>query len=496
MPRKVIATSFAALEAKYAGAGAGAVRAALDTLVAADAQRGIDTAVVDLGDADGPPAGSAVTDPADERQVKAAVDQVWATLAPEYLVLLGGPDVVPHQTLVNPARDDDGPDLPSDLPYACDAGYAADMTSFLAPTRVVTRLPDVTEAADPAVLLEILEHVTTATSRPAAEYGSCLGISAAVWEGSTSLTLATLFGPAADVRLSPTEGPRWDPPLLGRRSHFVNCHGAPLTPFYIGEGPGGTPVAHDAGYVDGALAAGTVLSAECCYGAELYPEQDGRLGMAYAYLRSGGYGVFGSTNIAYGPAVGNAAADVICREFLRAVLAGASVGRAALEARQAYIASLTGPLDPIDLKTLGQFVALGDAAVHPVVAPPVPPLAIGTAAADPGGRRQLLRAKGVAVSRTLSYADPKRRHDTPPDDVAALSSLMGITDAAHTDFAVYPIVEPMAPKTLRGGGAPGASVVVAIERRARQDLPIRQHIARVAVKRGDSVTSLRTLYSR
>jgi hypothetical protein len=49
-------------------------------------------------------------------------------------------------------------------------------------------------------------------------------------------------------------------------------------------------------------------------------------------------------------------------------LAGASLGRAVLEARQQYAASMTD-LDPVDLKTLAQFNLLGDPSIHPVRVP-------------------------------------------------------------------------------------------------------------------------------
>src|SRR5713101_7104466 len=62
---------------------------------------------------------------------------------PQYIVLLGAVDVIPHQDLQNPAynpgRPDDDPDqiVPSDLPYACAAPYSQNAADFIAPARVV-----------------------------------------------------------------------------------------------------------------------------------------------------------------------------------------------------------------------------------------------------------------------------------------------------------------------------------------------------------------------
>ena len=121
-----------------------------------------------------------------------------------------------------------------------------------------------------------------------------------------------------------------------------------------------------AAIVESKIARGTVAAMECCYGAELYEPDDGvHPGIANTYLQSGAYGYLGSTTIAYGPAKGNGSADLICQYFLKSVCDGASLGRAALEARQKF-ASQSAELDPIDLKTLAQFVLLGDPSIHPV----------------------------------------------------------------------------------------------------------------------------------
>jgi hypothetical protein len=91
------------------------------------------------------------------------------------------------------------------------------------------------------------------------------------------------------------------------------------------------------------------------------------MGIANTYLESGAYGFFGSTTNAYGPAADNANADLICQYFFQSILAGASLGRAALEARQ-HFASSSPELDPADLETIGQLYVLGDPSVQPFFA--------------------------------------------------------------------------------------------------------------------------------
>jgi len=116
--------------------------AAVDGMITEDAGRGLAAVVVDLADPSSlPGAVAAVTDPADPQQVKQAIDGVYHATVPDYLVLLGAPDVVPHQSLVNPMADDGDPDVPSDLPYACEHGYSTVIADFIGPTRVIGTNP-------------------------------------------------------------------------------------------------------------------------------------------------------------------------------------------------------------------------------------------------------------------------------------------------------------------------------------------------------------------
>jgi len=101
---KVIVTNQAALRTKY-GAGFQKIVAAVNALVAADKKRGLTTKLVYLDSAADmkklkAPRVAKATDP---KQNKRAVDGVFKALEPDYLVLLGAVDVVPHQDLDNPS---------------------------------------------------------------------------------------------------------------------------------------------------------------------------------------------------------------------------------------------------------------------------------------------------------------------------------------------------------------------------------------------------------
>ena len=379
MADKLVVTNNSALTAKYGAGGLQSIQAAIAKLIAADQGRGLQTLYVAVDDPAAMQAatGAPVANANDPQQNKVAVDALYNSYTPQYLVLLGAVDVIPHQDLqdpaYNPARPNDDPDqiVPSDLPYACAAPYSQNAADFIAPARVVSRLPDVTGATDPAYLLHLLDLATSATPLTPADYATYLGVSASVWNQSTTLSLTAIFGSGTNLQSVPPSGYQWPSSLLGLRSHFFNCHGASNTPQYFGQAGQQYPVAHDAAYITGKLMPGTVASVECCYGAELYdPTQvaNGQMGIANTYMAGGAYGFWGSTTIAYGPATSNANADLICQYFLEQVLNGDSLGRAALTARLTF-ANNSAAISPVDLKTLAQFILLGDASLQCVPLP-------------------------------------------------------------------------------------------------------------------------------
>ena len=371
---KVVLTQRAALHVKYGDAGLARIGKALRALVAADKRRGLATVVIHLDDdTEMAPYGGPTPAVADARAVKNAIDRIATAALPHYLLLLGGPDVMPMVPITNPAYS--GPDgdsdrqVPSDLPYACDAPYSTNPNRFLGPTRVVGRLPDLIGATKPTLLTQLINAAARAKPLPRSDYQSSFGLSTEAWAKSTALSLTNTFGHADNLLTSPTKGHRWTANQLAARVHFINCHGGDCVPEFYGQpiDKDEFPLAHHAKHLQGKVSAGTVVAAECCYGAQLYDPADaaGQKGIALAYLEDGASAVFGSTTIAYGPCEGNGSADLVCQFFVQQVLGGSSLGRAALEARQKFAGARTH-LDPYDLKTLMQFYLLGDPSAQPV----------------------------------------------------------------------------------------------------------------------------------
>ena len=410
--RKIIVTNRAALARKHGAAGMKQIDAALARLARADAKRGIATRCVAIDRAaDMEPFGGRVANRKDARQAKRAVDAICRALKPDYLLILGAPDVVPHVRLKNPmavSRDSDRR-IDSDLPYACDARYSTTIKDFLGPTRVVGRLPDVMGEGGTEHLVRLLDAARAWQSRPRSDYGDYFSLSTASWRRSTQTTTRKLFGSDEWVRLSPSEGPYWTAGDLQGRIHLINCHGDTADPEFYGEDeydPDDQPSAHMAAHLAGRVQAATVVAAECCYGAELYEPTAGRhIGICQTYLAEGAWAFFGSTTVAYGPAEGNNFADLICGTFLREVLAGASVGRAALEARQKYI-RLGGYMEMVDLKTIAQFLLLGDPSIHPVRAVAPAGRAVAKSVRAVGARRarrKRLARSGARLGCTTAF---------------------------------------------------------------------------------------------
>jgi hypothetical protein len=365
---------------------------------------------------------------------------VFHAYTPDYLMLLGSVDVVPHQPLRNPVYDgvnDVDRLAPGDLAYACNAPFSDDASDFIGPDRVVGRLPDMTGATDPSVLLAVLKSATKWSVRPRSDYNDHLGVSALVWTRSTVLSLRQIFG-AAEVHNSPNEGPQWPAAVLGRRVHFINCHGADSDPQFYGQEGSNYPVSHQAAVVAGHVRSGTVAAAECCYGGQLWAPgpQDAAEPMPLAYLRSGAVGFLGSSTIAYGPADTNGDADLLCQYFVESVLGGASLGRALVEARQRFVQGVT-VLSPVNTKTLAQFSLLGDPSVHPVAPPDTTKLLPGKTGRT--ARRERILERAIANLRDTNIT---RRDDdarvVPEVQARVVADVAALADARVQSFSVAP----------------------------------------------------------
>jgi peptidase C25-like protein len=514
MTDKVIVTNVSALRAKY-GRGLASIRAAIRRLIASDRTRGIQTRLVAIDSETamkrlGAPR---VVDGGDPEQNKKAIDGVYRALQPDYLMLLGAVDVIPHQDLKNPVYEaDDDPDRCAygDLPYACDGPYSREPHEFLGATRVVGRLPDLAGASEPDYLIALLRTAARWHERDETDYLPYLAFSAQIWERSTRQSLRKAFGTADEVQLVPPNDSRWTAAQLKRLSHFINCHGADADFHFYGEErrTGRQPPSHVSTWIDGKIAEGTIVAAECCYGSQLYdPELAGHQGICSTYLAGGAYALIGATTIAYGEATRNSDADLICQYFFRRVLAGASVGRAFLEARQEFAQSAP-ELDPVDLKTLAQFTLLGDPSIHPVATPAPFALrqpkrraaAASAARVERQARRKQLMLKGDTIGRTQAAAVRQSAVRTAGRVRSDLMKLARAAKIAQPKLLTFTVRRPQVLAMRRGkrtGVAARARTsfhVVIGTRRMRAETHVRPVVAIVAKVVNGRVVSAREVH--
>jgi len=447
MPDKILITNREALTNKYKTAGMKAIATSVSALSAADKKRGFATRMIDISDAATMKKFKvgAVSNAKSGRQNKDAVDAIYAALRPDYIVLLGGPDIIPHLSLTNPLPGDGDVDVPSDLPYASDASFTKrGIANYCAITRVVGRIPDITGASDPKFLLNQIANSLKFKTRDREDYLKHFAISADVWKDSTLMSVEAIFN-AASMRICPPTGHPKVNTQLSSMMHFINCHGARADPQFYGEDKKKNfPVALHSGGVSKHSKADTIVAAECCYGAELFDpiQANGGMPISLSYLANKAAGFFGSTNVAYGPPAGNSAADLVTQYFLINVLAGASLGRACLQARQKFVQTQK-MASAVNLKTIGQFYLLGDPSIHPCM---LPQLAAETGAKvlDAGiaraTRRTALAAFGKAAAASSAFlAKPVRAPGaTLAKNLRSLARKRGFRATEIAAYAVKP----------------------------------------------------------
>jgi hypothetical protein len=441
MATKIILTVKSKLQAKY-GKDFPALEKLFQNLITSDKPKGLDTELIYIDD----PATVAqynlpVLVGASEKDFKDIFDHLFTSRTPDYAVIFGAQDVFPFQQLVNlaykPGGDDDQ-NIPSDLPYACDARYSTNCNSFTNPSRVVGRIPDLPNSGDIGYVRKIFGFIVQSKPKPSSKYDNYLAVSASVWLASTKESITNIFGNSSKMLSAPPAlAGHYTTAQLGALSHFFNCHGALNTTSYYGQSGSTYPESLKAIDLNGRLTSGTVVAAECCYGAQLLEVSRFGISIANNYLFNSAISFMGASTIAYGPASGQGLADLICQYFLINVRQGASCGRALLDARQKFL-SVSGPtLDPYELKTLAQFYILGDPSVQPVVTPPTKDF-MDTIT----DRRLNLQLKGINLGLTTS--NTRKVEEPSLDETPTFRDILKGTEFGNIrDKMVFEVEEPV-----------------------------------------------------
>ncbi|CAN5159337.1 hypothetical protein BH09BAC2_BH09BAC2_13660 [soil metagenome] len=204
---------------------------------------------------------------------KSAIDEIFKKFNPAYLVIFGAQDIIPFQEINNPCEDFDTV-VPSDLPYACEAAFSKDIASFTGPSRVVGRIPDIPASADINYLKTIMETIINYKSVKPEKLLNYFSVTADVWKKSTQQTVINIFGNSTRLITSPSKIVSYTKSDIKPLTHFYNCHGSPDDHKYYGQKGKKYPIAQNAPDLEGKISEGTIVAAECCYGAQLFDPQN------------------------------------------------------------------------------------------------------------------------------------------------------------------------------------------------------------------------------
>jgi Peptidase family C25 len=461
---KLSVTVRSALEGKYRVVDLKKIDAAVKAWIRAEEQRGIHTVHVALDvEADMTVHGlKALSLPITANAAKKAIDELSAKLLPDYVVLLGGDDIIPYFRLTNPIFDpspDGDPDqiVLSDNPYATSRPYVANASkSYLVPDRVVGRIPDVPSAkgkGNPATILATLGTATKWQPRPLAFFGEIYATSTATWQKAGRAMMSYLGFPLTDLMIAP---PTMDASVVARKRlsrpvHMTKCHGADPDARFFGESiRGDFPPILFSNTLAQRVEHGTLVAAVCCYGAGIFapdsplaqPRGSNALPIAVAYLHSGALAFMGSTEIAYVGSDEPLCGDLIVASYLKKALGGASLGRAMLEAKQDFLAAIQRQgrtPDTADEKTMIEFVLLGDPAIHPIASTVPRPARFGPEAEERRAKlRAGRRAARVVVATEVESVLPARTKATPPTPIEARAIFEAAASLlAEVDFSAF-----------------------------------------------------------
>ena len=422
---KLSITVKANLEKKYPAAARARLDATVAAWIKADGARGIRTVHLAIDDAADmkPYHVPALKGTATADKIKKTLDALVATLSPDYIVLFGAGDIVPHFSVQNPSRskEDDDPSVPTDNPYACSAKFdRKKVKSYLVPDRVLGRIPDVPGDPDPSWLERYLTQARGWKPKPGSAYKKGFYVCTATWRQAGESCVETLKVKKSDLLIVPPVGrtsARVKTQQRGLR-HMIKCHGMDFDSTFYGEDTNEKakdlfPEALRSPDLKGHAKKGAVIGAMCCYGAGLFDPSNkravhaGEPPISSQYLRLGAHGFLGSSTIAWVGFEEMMCADWIVTSFLKGATGGASLGRAALEAKQDFLRWIQqqgATPDAADKKTLIQFMLLGDPSIHPVVDTASP------AGPKPAGRTTAHRTAAIAAAAVPRQMRRVARH--------------------------------------------------------------------------------------
>ncbi len=263
----------------------------------------------------------------------------------DYLMLLGGDEVIPFFRLENPCDDADDHVL-SDNPYASrDENYAI-------PERACARIPD--NASSDFIVMQLKKSLQ--------RQDKAFGLTAKVWQGASENVYRAIGVPEELKCTPPVTSEDFEDAWLQEKDYlYFNVHGSKVAANWYGQEGGNYPVAMGPGNI---VRASGIVASESCYGAYIIgKDQDSAICLKFL-AEAGVVGFCGSTTIAYGPAEPpSSEADLLVKYFFEYLEQGQTLGEALKNAKVDFARKSLrrrGFLDDDDQKTLLQFVLYGD----------------------------------------------------------------------------------------------------------------------------------------
>lgn len=452
---KLSITCKAALAKKYDKTALAKIDQYVAKWQAADKTRGIRTIHVALDDAKvmKPLKVKPVLGKFTPHKAKRALDALVARLKPDYIVLFGANDVVPQFHVPNPTKGEDNEaTVPTDNPYASSRKFRnGTRATYLVPDRVVGRIPDLVGSSDPRWVLDYLAGATEWTSSAPGSYGKDLLVVCDEWKQSGQACAQYLSRDVGSLMISPPTATNSEKIRArhGNRLQMIKCHGAANDSCFYGQKGASYPETLRSPSIRNRTSSRTIVGAMCCFGASIFDPNDpaalkpGEPPIPSVYLRQGAFGFFGSTSTAWVGIQAMMCADWVVSAFLKGTLAGASIGRSALEAKQDFVRWLQqqgDEQDAPDEKTLLQFVLLGDPSIHPVKAQAPAGLASAsllgaTSTAGAVMARRQRRAVREQLGAVLRSAVPQRQAVAQPRAPTELTDMARqLMESGEKDF--------------------------------------------------------------
>lgn len=267
----------------------------------------------------------------------------------DFLLLLGGDDVIPFFRLDNPCDDGDEAVL-SDNPYA------SRDDNFIIPERVCARIPD----------NQSVEFMKKQLTKANPSKKKAFGLTAKIWKRASENVYRPIGDPKKLKTSPPITSGKFKKAWLQKKDFlYFNVHGSKISANWYGQQGAEYPVAMQPANIKDASG---IVASEACYGAYIIGKsQDDAMSLRFLD-QDRVLGFCGSTTIAYGPsAPPSSEADLLVKYFFEYLQQGMTSGESLKNAKLDFARKALrrhGFLDDDDQKTLLQFVLYGDPTIR------------------------------------------------------------------------------------------------------------------------------------